>query len=125
MVPCIIRLSSFGSDNKPVVFEEPLTLESLRDWAAGVKSGKFKYTPKSEPIPAENDGPVKIVVGKNWNDIVNDASKNVLVEFYGTAILYFILFSDFLHQLLGADTARLWRQSTKFWEENIRDPTMS
>ena len=59
VVPCIIRLSSFGSDNKPVVFEEKLTLESLRDWAAGVKSGKYKYVPKSEPVPAENSGPVK------------------------------------------------------------------
>lgn len=101
VVPCIIRLSSFGSDNKPVVFEEKLTLESLRDWAAGVKSGKYKYVPKSEPVPAENSGPVKgkdrassfswfnnsrfgsVLVGKNWNDIVNDASKHVLVEFYG------------------------------------------
>ncbi len=60
VVPCIIRLSSFGSDNKPVVFEEALTLESLRDWASGVKSGKYKYTPKSEPIPEENNGPVKV-----------------------------------------------------------------
>jgi protein disulfide-isomerase A1 len=82
VIPCIIRLSSFGSDNKPVVFEEPLTLDSLRDWAAGVKSGKFKYVPKSEPIPEDNSGPVKTLVGKNWDDIVNDASKNVLVEFY-------------------------------------------
>jgi len=82
VVPCIIRLSSFGSDNKPIVFEEALTLESLRDWASGVKSGKYKYTPKSEPIPEENNGPVKVVVGKNWNEVVNDASKHVLVEFY-------------------------------------------
>merc|ERR1711991_992948 len=82
VVPCIIRLSSFGSDNKPVVFEEALTLESLRDWAAGVKSGKYVYVPKSEPIPEDNSGPVKVVVGKNWNDIVNDPTKNVFVEFY-------------------------------------------
>jgi hypothetical protein len=83
VIPCIIRLSSFGSDNKPVVFEEALTLESLRDWVAGVKSGKYHYVPKSEPLPEDNSGPVKVVVGKNWNEIVNDATKNVLVEFYG------------------------------------------
>jgi len=82
VVPCIIRLSSFGSDNKPVVFEKPLTLDSLRDWAVGVKTGKYVYVPKSEEVPVPNDGPVKIVVGKNFNEIVNDPSKDVLVEYY-------------------------------------------
>lgn len=57
-------------------------MESLRDWAAGVKSGKYKYVPKSEPIPESNNGPVKVLVGKNWDEIVNDATKNVFVEFY-------------------------------------------
>jgi hypothetical protein len=60
VVPCIIRLSSFGSDNKPVVFEQPLTLDSLRDWAQGVKSGKYQYVPKSEPIPENNTAPVMV-----------------------------------------------------------------
>jgi len=82
VIPCIIRLSSFGSDNKPVVFEEALTLDSLRDWAAGVKSGKYKYVPKSEPVPEDNSAPVKIVVGKTYESIVNDPTKHVLVEYY-------------------------------------------
>jgi len=82
VVPCIIRLSGFGSDNKPVVFEKTLNLESLRDWAAGVKSGKYVYVPKSEPLPESNDGGVKIVVGKNFNEIVNNPASDVLVEYY-------------------------------------------
>jgi len=44
--------------------------------------GKVEPTIKSEPIPANNDGPVKVIVAKNFNDIVLDATKNVLVEFY-------------------------------------------
>jgi hypothetical protein len=64
VVPCIVRLSSFGSDNKPVVFEQAINLESLRDWASGVKSGKYAYVAKSEPVPEPNDAGVKIVVGK-------------------------------------------------------------
>merc|ERR1712039_142962 len=44
--------------------------------------GKLKPYIKSEPIPAENDGPVKIVVGENFNEIVKDPTKDVLIEFY-------------------------------------------
>jgi len=36
---------------------------------------------KSEPIP-ENDGGVKVVVGKNFKDIVLDPTKDVLLEMY-------------------------------------------
>lgn len=82
VVPCIIRLSSFGAGNKPVVFEQELTLESLKDWAAGVKSGKYKYQAKSEPIPADNSGPVKVVVGNNFAEIVDNPAADVLLEYY-------------------------------------------
>lgn len=82
VIPCIIRLSSFTHSNKPIAFEKPLTLENLRDWAAGVKSGKYKFVPKSEPLPEDNSGPVTTLVGLNWDEIVLDANKHVLVEFY-------------------------------------------
>lgn len=89
VVPCIIRLSSFGSDNKPVVFEKAINLDSLRDWAVGVKTGKYVYVAKSEPIPEKNDGPVKIVVGKNYDAIVNDEKADVFVEYAGSLPLDF------------------------------------
>jgi len=37
---------------------------------------------KSEEIPAHNDEPVKVLVGKNFEEIVYDETKDVLVEFY-------------------------------------------
>ena len=37
---------------------------------------------KSESIPDDNDGPVTVIVGKNFNDVVNDDTKDVLIEFY-------------------------------------------
>jgi len=37
---------------------------------------------KSEPVPETNDGPVTVVVGKTFDDIVMDENKDVLVEFY-------------------------------------------
>ncbi|XP_075063951.1 protein disulfide-isomerase A3 [Mixophyes fleayi] len=44
--------------------------------------GKVKRYMKSEAIPQDNDGPVKVVVAENFEDIVNDDSKDVLIEFY-------------------------------------------
>ncbi|XP_078539409.1 protein disulfide-isomerase A3 [Lissotriton helveticus] len=44
--------------------------------------GNLKRYLKSEPIPESNDGPVKVVVAENFDDIVNDDSKDVLIEFY-------------------------------------------
>ncbi|VEL22718.1 unnamed protein product, partial [Protopolystoma xenopodis] len=37
---------------------------------------------KSEPIPTENPEAVKKVVAKTFDDIVNDPTKDVLIEFY-------------------------------------------
>jgi len=37
---------------------------------------------KSAPAPEPNDGPVKVVVGSNFQSIVNDPDKDVLLEFY-------------------------------------------
>lgn len=37
---------------------------------------------KSEPIPDKQEGPTTIVVAKNYQDVVMDDSKDVLLEFY-------------------------------------------
>jgi len=44
--------------------------------------GNLKRYLKSEPIPESNDGPVKVVVAENFDTIVNDDDKDVLIEFY-------------------------------------------
>jgi protein disulfide-isomerase A1 len=58
------------------------TVESLRAHMKGYLANTLQPTVKSEPIPASNDGPVKIVVGKSFDSIVLDTTKDVLVEFY-------------------------------------------
>ncbi|CAG01048.1 unnamed protein product, partial [Tetraodon nigroviridis] len=45
-------------------------------------AGTLKPYLKSEPVPEDNDGPVKVVVAENFDSIVNDDSKDVLIEFY-------------------------------------------
>lgn len=45
-------------------------------------AGKVDPSIKSEPIPESNDGPVTVIVAKNYQDVVIDNDKDVLVEFY-------------------------------------------
>jgi len=69
---------------KPIAFNEELEFnkESASTFVTGVFDGTVVGNKKSEPIPAENNGPVKVVVGKTFDEIVLDKSKDVLVEFY-------------------------------------------
>jgi len=56
--------------------------DSITSWVERFLAGNLEPTIKSEEIPADNSGPVKIVVAKNFAEIVNDPNKDVLVEFY-------------------------------------------
>ncbi|KAI3709824.1 hypothetical protein L2E82_39591 [Cichorium intybus] len=59
-----------------------LTFENLKDFGEGFLEEKLKAFYKSDPIPENNDDDVKIVVGNNFEDIVLDESRNVLLEIY-------------------------------------------
>ncbi|KAF3902549.1 Calsequestrin-2 [Orbilia brochopaga] len=58
-----------------------LTLEAITSFVEEFASGKIEPSIKSEPLP-ESQGPVYTVVAHNYNDIVLDEEKDVLVEFY-------------------------------------------
>lgn len=45
-------------------------------------SGKVEPSIKSEPVPEKQDGPVTVVVAKNYQEIVMDDDKDVLIEYY-------------------------------------------
>jgi len=45
-------------------------------------NGKLKTYIKSEAVPANNDQPVKVIVGTTFKELVLDSSADVLVEFY-------------------------------------------
>jgi protein disulfide-isomerase A1 len=70
--------------SKPIAFDESTEFnkDSLVGFVEGVLAGTYEGNKKSEEIPAENSGPVTVVVGKTFNDIVLDSSKDVFVEFY-------------------------------------------
>ncbi|XP_033823789.1 protein disulfide-isomerase A3 [Periophthalmus magnuspinnatus] len=56
--------------------------KALESFLQDYFDGKLKRYLKSEPIPEDNDGPVKVLVAENFDSIVNDDSKDVLIEFY-------------------------------------------
>lgn len=59
-----------------------LNQKSFEEWVTGVDSGEIKQYAKSQPIPETNDKQVKVIVGKSFNDIALDPSKEVWVKFY-------------------------------------------
>eukprot|EP01006_Ploeotia_vitrea_P034095 TRINITY_DN65703_c3_g4_i1.p1 TRINITY_DN65703_c3_g4~~TRINITY_DN65703_c3_g4_i1.p1 ORF type:complete len:497 (-),score=340.27 TRINITY_DN65703_c3_g4_i1:196-1686(-) len=69
---------------KNYIFDEEteVSKEALKNFAAGFLDGSLTPNLKSEPIPESNDGPVTVLVGKNFEEIVFDDEKDVLVEFY-------------------------------------------
>jgi len=63
------------------IMEESATEKSAFQFVEDVLDGKVEPTLKSEPIPESNTDPVKVVVGKTFEDIVLGGS-NVLLEIY-------------------------------------------
>jgi protein disulfide isomerase family A protein 3 len=70
-----------ASDQKYKMTEE-FSVEAFTNWLTSFLEGKETAYLKSEPVPASQDAPVKVVVAKNFDEIVNDPSKDVLIEFY-------------------------------------------
>ncbi|KAF3446997.1 hypothetical protein FNV43_RR12177 [Rhamnella rubrinervis] len=56
--------------------------EHIEDWMKEFKDGKLRPFIKSEPIPEQNNEPVKVVVADSLQDVFFKSGKNVLLEFY-------------------------------------------
>lgn len=62
--------------------DKEITFEAIKAFVDDFVAGKIEPSIKSEPIPEKQEGPVTVVVAKNYNDIVLDDTKDVLIEFY-------------------------------------------
>ena len=75
--PMVAIKSSKGKFVMSDEFDMPNFEKFLKDYEAG----NLEAYLKSEPIP-EQDGPVKVAVAKNFDDLVNKNDKDILIEFY-------------------------------------------
>ena len=82
--PCIRLLDPRGEGMLKYQWDgdiSHLCVGCMRDYLGEFRAGNLKPHLKSEPIP-EEQGPVTVLVGKNWEDIVKDETKDVLVKYY-------------------------------------------
>ena len=62
--------------------DKEITAKTIKAFVDDYVAGKIEPSIKSQPIPETQEGPVTVVVAKNYNDIVLDKTKDVLIEFY-------------------------------------------
>lgn len=61
-----------------------ITTEGLQELVEGYVAGTLQPQLKSQPVPESQDGPVSVFVGKNFEEVAFDESKDIFVEFYAT-----------------------------------------
>ncbi|XP_006648191.1 protein disulfide isomerase-like 1-4 [Oryza brachyantha] len=71
-----------NEDARKFFLDGEMSVENIKRFAEDFLEEKLTPFYKSEPVPESNDGDVKIVVGKNLDQIVLDESKDVLLEIY-------------------------------------------
>ena len=60
----------------------PQAPEALQAWLKDLAAGKVETYVKSQPVPEGKEGGVTVVVGRTFDTVVLDDTKDVLVEFY-------------------------------------------
>ncbi|KAI7735971.1 hypothetical protein M8C21_022383, partial [Ambrosia artemisiifolia] len=73
-----------NEDSRKFFLDGVLTLNNIKTFGENFLQGNLKPFYKSDPIPETNDGDVKIVVGNNFDELVLDESKDVLLEIYAS-----------------------------------------
>eukprot|EP00054_Salpingoeca_dolichothecata_P014451 m.81694 g.81694 ORF g.81694 m.81694 type:complete len:489 (-) comp20997_c0_seq2:59-1525(-) len=69
-------------EGKKYKMRDEFSLDNLKKFVEAFANGEVEPHVKSEDIPSPNDGPVTVVVGKNFDEVVNQEGKDVFLEFY-------------------------------------------
>ena len=78
-----VRIHDTRNDLKKYNMQGEITAENIMKFVEDWESGKLKPHLKSEEIPEkQEENGVYVLVGKAFNDVVMDPTKDVLVEFY-------------------------------------------
>lgn len=71
-----------NEDSRKFLMDGEISLTNIKSFAEKFLEDNLKPFYKSDPIPEMNEGDVKIVVGNNFDEIVLNESKDVLLEIY-------------------------------------------
>ncbi|VDK41112.1 unnamed protein product [Taenia asiatica] len=71
-----------GENGKNYLMSDKFSVSELKKFVSDFAAGSLEPYVKSEPIPEKQEGSVMKVVGRTFEQIVFDKSKDVLVEFY-------------------------------------------
>ena len=66
----------------PYSQDKEITEKDIGEFVDEFVAGNIEPSIKSEPIPEMQEGPVTVVVANNFEEIVMDSDKDVLLEFY-------------------------------------------
>jgi protein disulfide isomerase family A protein 3 len=75
-------ITARDAKNQKFKYEGEYSVEALEKFAKDLSRGALESYMKSEPIPIDSKDAVKTIVARNFEQIVNDESKDVLIEFY-------------------------------------------
>jgi len=76
-----IAVAIHGEGSKKYRMDEEWSMDALKTFIQDFEAGKLETYVKSEPVQ-EDDGYVKVAVGKNVDDIINEPGKDVFIEAY-------------------------------------------
>lgn len=68
--------------NQKYAMKGDFSVEAFEKFITELRDEKLEPYIKSEEIPADNSGPVKVAVAKNFEELVIKNDKDILVEFY-------------------------------------------
>merc|ERR1712038_9806 len=71
-----------SADGKKYVMEEEFSMDALKKFLGEFQAGSLEPHMKSEPLPDNSGSGVKVAVAKNFDELVTNSEKDVLVEFY-------------------------------------------
>lgn len=76
------KILARDSQNRKFEMKEEFSTEALEQFVQELQGGRLEAYLKSEAIPEANNEPVKVGVAKNFDELVKNADKDVLIEFY-------------------------------------------
>jgi protein disulfide-isomerase A1 len=77
-----VRIADTRGELKKFTMSGEINTENVLAFVSSWEKGGLTSSLKSEEIPAVQEGPVFVLVGKQFDEIVMDPTKDVLVEFY-------------------------------------------